>query len=136
MKRLAILLIAFNMGCESMQPSEKAWHVLHVVDVAQTLNIVDDTCYRERNGLTRRIIGQEPNEGEVLAWGIVTGIGHYWISRELENRDAPQWLQRTWQATNLVVTTHSVYNNHRIGIRPWGDNQSSDSFAWRECVYD
>lgn len=134
------LLILLNSGCasfsknvEKMGDVERAWHVLHLIDTAQTLNMIGDPCYKETDPLTRRLIGSNPNTEEVLAWSIATGYGHWWVSRKLERMEAPKWIQRSWQATTFVYATDTVYNNHDIGIRPWGSNQPNEAFARRYC---
>lgn len=112
-----------TVGCASVDREEALWLTLHAFDVAQTLNAADDPCYKEDAWLTRRLIGGQPSDGEVLAWGAGTAILHYAIGRTLEAGGAPLWLQRTWDFTTIGHTGYTVVRNHNDGVRPWGSNQ-------------
>jgi len=59
-------------GCQSMGRDEMTWQMLHAMDVAQTLNAASDPCYKEDAWLTKRLIGEQPSDSEVLAWGVGT----------------------------------------------------------------
>lgn len=120
---LLILAAVLLAGCESVDRQEATWLALHAVDVAQTLNAADDPCYQEDAWLTRRLIGDQPSDGQVLAWGAGTAIAHYMIGKALESSGAPSWLQRTWDLTTIANTGYTVVNNHNNGVRPWGANR-------------
>ena len=124
------LLTAFMLlsagGCQSMDREQLAWRTLHAVDVAQTLNAASDPCYKENAWLTRQLIGRQPSDAEVIAWGVGIALAHGWISNELERRDAPRWVQATWSFGTIFSTGYTVADNHRNGVRPWGDNLDHD----------
>jgi hypothetical protein len=125
-----LLIVAMAMvasGCESLDRRELVWQGLHAVDVAQTLNAAGDPCYKETAWLTAKIIGEQPSDAEVLAWGVGTAVVHMLIANELERRDAPRWLQATWSIGTIVSTGYTVVDNHRNGVRPWGDNLDHDA---------
>lgn len=126
---LAVLFTVIGVllgGCETTSGREMTWQALHAVDVAQTLNAAPDPCYREASWMTRRIIGEQPSDAEVLAWGAATALAHMWISSFLERREAPQWIKSAWQLGSIGQTGFAVVNNHRIGVRPWGSNEGHD----------
>jgi hypothetical protein len=110
-------------GCASMDRRELTWQAVHAVDVAQTLNAASDPCYQEEAWLTRRLIGAQPSDAEVLAWGVGTAVFHAWISDALEARGAPRWVQKVWELGTLGHTSYAVGTNHQEGVRPFGDNE-------------
>ncbi len=111
-------------GCESIDRREAAWLSLHAVDVAQTLSAADDPCYREKTWLTERLIGEQPSDGEVVAWGLGTAVAHWLIGETLKQHDAPRWLQAVWSYTTIAHTGYAVINNHDEGVRVFGDNKN------------
>ncbi|MFW6093271.1 MAG: hypothetical protein ACODAC_04800 [Pseudomonadota bacterium] len=115
--------LPFAGGCQSLDRDELTWQTLHAMDVAQTLSAAGDPCYEEEAWLTRRIIGEQPSESEVLAWGIGTSLMHAWVSDALERRNAPGWLQKAWELGTLGHTTYAVGSNHEAGVRPFGRNR-------------
>jgi hypothetical protein len=106
-----------------MSRQELAWQTLHAVDVAQTLEAARDPCYRESAWVTRHLIGRQPSDGSVLAWGAGTAVLHAWISSELESRGAPAWVQMVWDLGTLGQTAYAVGSNHTAGVRVLGRNQ-------------
>ena len=121
-RSLGFVTMVYLCGCQSMGRDEWAWQALHVVDIAQTLNAASDPCYVESAWLTQQMIGEQPKHGEVLAWGVGTAVIHMLVSRALESRGAPTWLQRTWSVTTIAHTAYAVTNNYHEGVRMWGDN--------------
>jgi hypothetical protein len=119
---LGVLLLALA-GCQSMSRQEFAWQALHAVDVAQTLEAARDPCYQESAWVTRQLIGRQPSDGAVLAWGAGTAVLHAWISSELESRGAPAWVQMVWDLGTLGQTAYAVGSNHTTGVRVLGRNQ-------------
>ncbi|MEZ5558656.1 MAG: hypothetical protein R3E86_08970 [Pseudomonadales bacterium] len=113
-------------GCASMDRDEATWLALHSMDVAQTLNAASDPCYEETAWLTSRLIGNQPSDAEVLAWGVGTAVAHAWIGRVLEEQGAPRWVQKAWDVTTISYTTYTISQNHADGVRPFGDNQPVD----------
>ena len=110
-------------GCQSMDRQELTWQALHAIDVAQTLNAASDPCYEEKAWLTQRLIGAQPSDAEVIAWGVGTAVFHAWISNTLEERGAPQWVQKLWELGTLGQTTYAIGTNHQEGVRPFGKNR-------------
>jgi hypothetical protein len=110
-------------GCQSMDREELTWQALHAMDVAQTLNAAGDPCYEENAWLTRRLIGSQPNDAEVMAWGVGTAVFHAWISNALEERGAPVWVQKVWELGTLGHTSYAIGTNHENGVRPFGKNR-------------
>lgn len=117
-------------GCASMDRQELTWQAMHAVDVAQTLNAASDPCYKEDAWLTSRLIGAQPSDGEVIAWGVGTAVFHAWVSRSLETRGAPVWVQMAWDLGTLGHTTYAVGTNHSEGVRPFGSNRDVEG-----CYY-
>jgi hypothetical protein len=111
-------------GCQSMDRQEMTWQALHAVDVAQTLNAASDPCYKENAWLTKRLIGEQPGDGEVIAWGVGTAVFHAWISSALEERGAPVWVQKVWELGTLGHTSYAIGSNYQNGVRVFGDNKS------------
>ena len=105
--------------------AEAAWQTGHVVDVLQTINgPARDECFFEDDPVTKKLIGKHPNTGEVVAWGVATGVLHYGVSKGLEHLNAPNWVKIGWQGISLTTKAYTVVNNHNEGIRPWGGNVS------------
>jgi hypothetical protein len=113
-------------GCQSTDKREMTWQALHAIDVSQTLNAASDPCYKEASFITKRLIGEQPSDAEVMVWGIAMAVTHMWVSNQLEQRDAPRWVQAVWDLGTIGHTGYAVVNNHRNGVRPWGDNKSYD----------
>lgn len=118
MKKLLLVLVLLN-GCavyQDMSPQEKAWQALHLVDSAQTMNIVNNDCYDEGAFLTRKIIGEQPEKERVIAWAVGSSLLHAAVSKELDSGNYPKWMGVTWQSITLIDTGYSVYNNHGNGL--------------------
>ena len=113
-------------GCQSLQMDreEMTWQALHAMDVAQTLNAASDPCYKENAWLTKRLIGEQPSDAEVVAWGVGTAVFHAWVSNALDDRGAPVWVQKLWELGTLGHTTYAVGSNHENGVRPFGSNRA------------
>lgn len=121
-RTLSLLLCPLLAGCHTMSPQEKTWQALHAVDVAQTLSAARDPCYQESAWLTRQIIGRQPSDAGVVAWGVGTAAFHAWLSHELQERNAPTWLRMIWELGTLGQTAYAVGSNHSNGVRIVGDN--------------
>lgn len=110
-------------GCASMDRNEITWQTLHTVDVLQTLNAASDPCYKEKAWVTKRLIGEQPDDHEVIAWGVGTAVLHAWVSSSLDERGAPLWVQKLWELGTLGHTTYAIGSNHENGVRPFGSNR-------------
>lgn len=122
MKYLALVLVLFTTGCsvyQDMSPAEKTWQAIHGIDVLQTMNIVDNTCFTEGNPLTSRLIGANPDMENVIAWGVGMSFLHAAVSKEIEHSKLPSWVGSVWQGISIVNSTRSVINNHNEGGRPY-----------------
>jgi hypothetical protein len=121
----ALLLFAGSLlaGCQTMSNQEKTWQALHAVDVAQTLSAARDPCYQENAWLTRRLIGRQPSDTAVLAWGVGTAAFHAWVSHELDARSAPTWLRMVWELGTLGQTAYAIGSNYDTGVRIVADNE-------------
>lgn len=108
---LPLLLCA---GCQT--PGEATWQAMHLVDGLQTLSIAKDPCFYEKDPITRRIIGRNPSEADVVIWWAGTAVAHAWVSRRLERRER---LYTIWQAVSLGSKGFTIGRNHSIGIRPF-----------------
>lgn len=116
----------FSAGCQSLDLSreEITWQSLHAIDIAQTLSAAQDPCYVEDAYITKRLIGKQPSQGEVLVWGVGMAVGHAWVSNLLEQRNAPGWVQKTWSYATITGTGLAIATNHSEGIRVLGDNKN------------
>ena len=132
MRKLPFLWVRFALyatlavltGCAA-SPSEKVWQTLHLVDVAQTVNgAAGDSCYHERNPITRRVIGRQPSTETVLLWGVTVGVLHYAADRWLTSSGHAdkKWVQ-ILRGLDIGVKGFTIGRNHGIGVRPFGDNQ-------------
>lgn len=121
-----VLCLALGLlgGCQSMDRQELTWQAVHAMDVAQTLNAASDPCYKEDAWLTKRLIGSQPSDAEVVAWGVGTAVLHAWVSNALEDRGAPVWVQKVWELGTLGHTSYAVGTNHEAGVRPFGENHA------------
>ena len=90
------------------------------------LNASKDPCYKEAAWLTQKLIGEQPSDAQVVAWGIGTAVAHWWIGKTLKEHDAPRWLQNFWSYTTIAHSSYAVINNHQNGVRAFNDNQSVD----------
>lgn len=107
-----------------MSRQELVWQALHAVDVAQTLEAARDECYKEDAWLTRRLIGEQPSDAQVLAWGVGSAVLHAWVSDTLIQRGAPTWVQMVWDLGTLGQTAYAVGSNYDTGIRLLGSNKN------------
>ena len=123
----AVMVVVFGLlagGCQSTDKREMTWQALHAIDVSQTLNAASDPCYKEASFITKRLIGEQPSDAEVMVWGIAMAVTHMWVSNQLEERSAPRWVQAVWDLGTIGNTGYAVVNNHHNGVRPWGNNVS------------
>ncbi len=117
-----------SAGCQSLEFSadEITWQSLHAIDIAQTLSAAQDPCYVEDAYVTRKLIGEQPSQGEVLLWGAGMAVGHVWVSNLLERHDAPKWVRKTWSYATITGTGLAIATNHAEGVRVFGDNKDVD----------
>lgn len=121
---LVVLLAAlFGVGgCTALrQPEELAWQGLHVYDTLQTAAIVGDPCYKEGHPITRKLIGEQPTEESVAAWGVGSALFHAGVSEVLLRRDMRK-TYRLWQAVTIVDTGMAIHDGISIGVRVGAPN--------------
>jgi hypothetical protein len=122
---LAVAGLIMLGGCQSLEYSreEITWQALHAMDIAQTLSAADDPCYEEDAWLTQQLIGKQPSDAEVMAWGIGTAVGHLAVANALDSWNAPNWLQKAWSYGTISYTGLTVASNYNEGVRMTGNNQ-------------
>jgi hypothetical protein len=123
--RLALASLILLGGCQSLEygHEEMTWQALHAMDIAQTLSAADDPCYEEDAWLTQKLIGKQPSDAEVMAWGVGTAVAHLAFANALESWNAPRWLQKAWSYGTISYTGLTVANNYNEGVRMSGNNQ-------------
>lgn len=124
-----LLLLPVFAGCASWSPEtrtlETTYQTLHAIDVAQTVAIArNPEDYAERNQAW--LLGEHPKVGGVLAWGAANAVVHAAVTGWLEDREAPRWVRRTWQAVTIGEKAYNVGRNWSIGLRfGWGHRPRS-----------
>ena len=105
MKKLIILSLLLS-GCASMDEYDRAWYVMHAVDIAQTYQISRSNCHHE-SGDAQMIIGNNPDGQGVMAWGIATAVAYNQISGKL-----PRWAKHV----SVGYKGFTVSNNNKVGL--------------------
>ena len=100
------LLLLSSSVC-AMDTMEWSFQTLQMIDMMQTIEIMDDPRYKELNPIFR---GR--TDGEVYALFLTGSILHYAITNRLSGKYRKRWLQ--W--TNLV-SFGFVFHNHKLGVR-------------------
>jgi hypothetical protein len=121
-RTMGIVLVAASSlsGCAhwslETRALQTAYLAVHAVDAAQTLTIArnPDTVHEVREAW---LIGEQPSRGAVAAWAIGGALLHVAVTDQLERRDAPRWLRRSWQAFTIGPKVSAVTSNHELGIR-------------------
>jgi hypothetical protein len=108
------LLALLLSGCAEVPREEYAYQAIHLVDVAQTVQIARSSCFHENH--SAMLIGDHPSVSGALAWGLGFAAGHALITKEMRRHDWPQWLQWTWQSLTVGAAAYDVKNNHDQGI--------------------
>lgn len=125
-RQLVVIAAISCAGCTALETKEsKAWLALHAVDTVQTLELAHDTrCYVERDGLTRRLIGSHPSDGEVAAWALGSAALQLGVTELLLRTDHPR-AAAVWQYMRIGITASAVAENHSIGISIGSQNKPS-----------
>ena len=106
----------------SMNFDEKVYMTVNVIDMLQTMQHGPDKCYKEVDPITRRVIGRNPNPGQVVAWAVVqSAVGHYGFQL-IDNSNLPKWLATTLKWTATAVRFDVVNNNYQMGLTLYGDH--------------
>lgn len=112
-------------GCASMPDREDlTWYALHAIDTAQTYSVprINDSraaglspCGAvEDHPVTRRLIGERPSRGEVLAWSVGFAAARWGFYELLERANVPT--KRLKQFEN-IVKLEVVYTNQENNVR-------------------
>ncbi len=128
---LVTLIVVTLCGCAGMKANPyndlsgwgMAWQVGHIADVAQTLEIVDDTCYKEGVQNTAYFIGEQPSTRSVLLWGIGSSYLNAQIDQAVGRSDLPKWGKAAIRLVNLGYKYNTVTHNYEVGIRIGTDNK-------------
>lgn len=110
MRVIIVLFLVATSGCSSMSEREKAFHVMHLIDVAQTYQIAKSDCHHEA-GVAQLFIGTYPDESSVLIWGVASSIIYHYAEKRLPD---------TIMDMNFVLKVGVVENNFEEGLSPSG----------------
>lgn len=115
--KTAIVLALTLTGCSEMPRGEIAWQSVHALDVLQTVQIAKNPhCFHEDDPFSKRLIGEHPSQGQVVAWGVAFAAVHMSVGAALEHWEAPGWVQVGWQYLTLGAASRAVINNYQQGI--------------------
>jgi hypothetical protein len=93
-------------------PAEWAWQALNVVDVVQTLQIVDHPDqYHELNPF----LGQHPSRDRILLTGTAFSAGH-WLVTDYLIKNRSSTAVNTWETASIAVKLIVVGHNYSIGL--------------------
>ena len=102
-------------GCASWTTTdtkyEVAFQLMNVADAYTTSRIIDEPYIRESSGLTRSILGEQPEDVAFLF--ITYGVSHYMIARVL-----PEKWRRFYQVSTIGYSTYLVVENCNNGLCP------------------
>lgn len=105
---LVLTLLLLTAGCSTVSDTDRAWYIMHAVDVAQTYQISQNPgCHGEGNPVTQSLIGVHPSGEEVILWGLATAALHHVVSPHL-----PEWLSLYTTAGKA----HTVDRNSRRAL--------------------
>lgn len=126
MKTLTLTLLL--SGCtlnpyKDMTGEEKAWQIMHGIDILQTQDIGQSKCFQEVGQVTSKLIGNKPNTAQVLAWGAGLSYGHAQVTNWLERSKTPKWLKTTITTVDLALKMNIIADNYYIGVRIGSDNK-------------
>jgi hypothetical protein len=97
---------------------EAAYQALSAYDTVQSIHGANNpACYTESRWPTANVIGPHPSPSTALAWGVARSGLHLAVTALLEEQEAPRWVQRVWQGTNLAFEGRNVWQNQAIGLR-------------------
>lgn len=118
---MLVATLLLLQGCAAMplawvkenQRLELAYQAVHVIDLAQTLQISKHPELRESNWF----LGEHPRSSKIAVWYAGTAYGHAFVTSALERENAPRWMCRTWQALTIGDAINAVYGNYRLGLK-------------------
>ncbi len=114
--------VMFQPMSKETQVQEVIWQSMNVVDALQSIQIAKQpACYEEVG--TPRLLGSgpHPSEGATVGYAGLFAVGHYAISRLLENlvEDSDgdyRLLQRIWEYSTIFAKGMTISNNARLGL--------------------
>lgn len=96
--------------------AEAAYQAANIIDMGQTRYVAQHPeSYREIDSAW--ILGSHPEPGDVIIFGIVSAVGHAFITDKLVQYGAPKLVLRAWQALTLGDKVAAVAQNYSIGIK-------------------
>ena len=94
---------------KSQKVGELAFQTVNFIDMMQTLEIVQhDDLYYETNP----ILGDHPQQHEVITYFMIRGAVHYHITKWL-----PKKLRVPWLTVTVLPQIPIIEHNHNLGIR-------------------
>lgn len=136
MKKLAFLLILLS-GCASIDRYEMTWQTLHAIDVAQTVDAMNDDgdCYRESGSLTSLMIGTQPSERKIYTWGLASAAMHFGLTWLLNQTDINETVKSGIKIADIGYKASVVEGNHAAGVRLGGANHGCEPPAVGVTLY-
>ena len=131
---LSSLFLASSIYVDLTIPkSEKYWQLMNVIDTLQTYNSAAlDSCYTERNFITREIIGRDPHPDSVLLIGVAWGVGHLFYTNWLENSNLKPRTKKILRILDFSSKGITIGGNHYNGVRIMGKNRPRDGRT--DCI--
>ena len=122
---LAITMVILFSGCtgngERLPMREYAFHTLNLIDAGQTMHVArSPECWRESGVPTKYILGDHPNQSEVLPLFLVYSAVYHYANRWLDKRPKYRTFQRIYNVSMIGAKAWTVYNNNAKGLDPWG----------------
>lgn len=123
--RIGILFVAMcYAGCSHSADYETvaeefAFHALHLVDTAQTLDIARHPVqYRESSAICYGAmwIGPHPSQRAVWEYMGAHAVLHTAVTLAMVHYNAPRWAIRAWEATGIGIEAYTVSHNASIGL--------------------
>lgn len=136
--KLALLaaVAALCTGCASLSDGphqsgaftaeEIAFHTLNGVDAAQSINAISHDCYREVAPVTRDLLGDKPEPGAYVAYGVAVSLLFNAAQVWMTDHDVKPWIRHTVNLTALVVKGYAVAHNASIGMHVSGPNEACE----------
>ena len=110
---------------DGARTTEAAWQTVHVVDIAQTVNIARSPyVLHEDDPIGRPLLSAHPTTGRVYAVMGAMGLAHFAVTRWLDSQDPGQgpWHSAfiAWQSATLAWKVGDVAHNTEDGISLFG----------------
>lgn len=106
------MMLTPNIGLADTVPAEWAWQTLNLVDVVQTLQIVDHPDqYHELNPF----LGQHPSRDRILLTGTAFAVVHYLVTDHLI-KNSSSTAVNTWETASIALKLIVIGHNYSIGL--------------------